>query len=190
MKSIAMVVMMLGLSASTVYAHDRPLKMSFSGTAGASAFNLQVPNSNTGEDNLAGNGPLGAFTFRGLSAQSMTPDPSGTCPSATQTYIPETFGGGVFRFEDGSLLKVNLIKGYDCIDFTSFTTPAHCVFTFQVTGGTGRFANASGELTFTESVLPALLDALNNPIFFAKSGEITGSLSGVGWAKDAPEPPQ
>jgi hypothetical protein len=94
----------------------------------------------------------------------------------------------VFRFEDGSLLEVNLIKGYDCIDFTALV--AHCVFTFQVAGGTGRFHDASGVLTLTETVSPVLADAMNDPVFFAATGEITGPLSGVAWERDAHDEPQ
>jgi hypothetical protein len=51
--------------------------------------------------------------------------------------------------------------------------------TFQITGGTGRFKNASGTLAFTETVVPVLADASNNPVFFAATGEYTGTVSGV-----------
>ena len=51
--------------------------------------------------------------------------------------------------------------------------------TFQITGGTGRFKDASGILTLTETVLPVLADASNNPVFFASTGEFTGMISGV-----------
>ena len=51
--------------------------------------------------------------------------------------------------------------------------------TFQITGGTGRFKDASGILTLTETVLPVLADASNNPVFFAATGEFTGTVSGV-----------
>ena len=51
--------------------------------------------------------------------------------------------------------------------------------TFQITGGTGRFKDASGILTLTETVLPVLADASNNPVFFASTGEFTGTVSGV-----------
>jgi hypothetical protein len=51
--------------------------------------------------------------------------------------------------------------------------------TFQITGGTGRFKDASGVLSFTETVVPVLADALNNPVFFAATGEFKGTVSGV-----------
>jgi hypothetical protein len=111
MKSIAIIGMLLGLSASTVYAHERPVKMSVSGTSGPSAVNLQAPGTTTGEDNFAGTGSLGAFTFRSLLAQSMTPDPSGSCPSATQTYFPELTGGGCFALRTEACSRSILLKG-------------------------------------------------------------------------------
>jgi hypothetical protein len=51
--------------------------------------------------------------------------------------------------------------------------------TFQITGGTGRFKDAAGTITLTETVLPVLADASNNPVFFAATGEFTGTVSGV-----------
>jgi hypothetical protein len=74
-------------------------------------------------------------------------------------------------------LNVKLTQGSDCIDLAA--QQAHCTVTFQITGGTGRFQNASGVLTFTETVAPVLADAFNNPVFFAATGEFTGTVSGV-----------
>ena len=86
-------------------------------------------------------------------------------------------GAGVFRFQDGSLLKVKLTEGFDCIDFVALE--AHCTRTFQITGGPGRFKDASGILTLIETVVPVLADAAQNPVFFAATGEFTGTVSGV-----------
>jgi hypothetical protein len=89
------------------------------------------------------------------------------------------------RFRDGSLLKVNLTRGSDCIDFVA--QEAHCTFTFHITGGTGRFKDASGVLTLTETDLPVLADASSNPVFFADTGEFTGTVSGVAREADRQE---
>ena len=35
----------------------------------------------------------------------------------------------------------------------------HCTLIFEVNGGTGRFQNASGVLTYTENAEPVLFDA-------------------------------
>ena len=177
MKHIATVALMLNLGVAGVYADQKPVTMTFSGTSAPSTINLQQPGTNTGEENFAGNGPLGSFTFRNISAETAFPQPSSTCSGPTQIYFSSVAGAGVFRFQDGSVLKVNLTQGSDCIDLAA--QQAHCTMTFQITGGTGRFKNASGTVTLTETVLPVLADASNNPVFFASTGEFAGTVSGV-----------
>jgi hypothetical protein len=39
--------------------------------------------------------------------------------------------------------------------------------------------DASGVLTLTETVTPVLADAFDTPVFFAATGEFTGTVSGV-----------
>jgi hypothetical protein len=177
MKHIATIALMLNLGVAGVFAHDKPVKMRFSGTAAPSTVNLQQPDTTNGEENFAGNGTLGRFTFRNISAETAFPQPSSTCSSPTQLYFVRVAGAGVFRFEDGSLLKVNLTEGSDCVDLAA--QEGLCTMTFQITGGTGRFKNASGVLTLTETVLPVLADASHNPVFFASTGEFTGTISRV-----------
>jgi hypothetical protein len=177
MKRIATVAVMLYLGVTSVYAQEKPVKMTFSGTAGPSTINLQYADTSGDEDNFAGDGTLGSFTVRNIRALNNSPTPSSTCSGANLLYFTEPAGGGVFRFQDGSLLYLNLTQGSDCIDLSS--GGAHCVLTFQITGGTGRFKNASGTLTMTETALPVLSDAFNNPVFFVATGEFTGTVSGV-----------
>jgi hypothetical protein len=86
-------------------------------------------------------------------------------------------GAGLLRFQDGSLLAVTLTGGGDCIDLVHML--GHCTLTLKVSGGTGRFKNATGALTYTETAMPVLADALGNPVLFAESGELTGAISGV-----------
>src|SRR4051812_6219093 len=117
MKHIATMALMLNLGVAGIYAQQKTVKMTFSGTAAASTINLQLPGTNTGEDNWAGSGTLGSFTFRNVTANSTSPQPSSTCSGPTQVYFPSVAGAGVFRFQDGSLLKVKLTAGGDCIDF-------------------------------------------------------------------------
>jgi hypothetical protein len=194
MKHIATIALMLILGVTNVYAHENHVKMKFSGTSAASIINLKQPDpsnppqlaTNNDEDNFAGNGTLGSFTVRNIRAIATNPTASSSCSGANQFYFQELAGGGVFRFEDGSLLYVHLTQGSDCIDFTALE--AHCTLTLEVIGGTGRFKNASGTLTFTETVVPVLADASNNPVFFAATGEYTGTVSGVseeqGWGEE------
>jgi hypothetical protein len=172
MKHITTMALMLNLAIASVYAQQTPVRMTFSGTAAASTIDLKQPNTNTGEESLAGNGTLGAFSFRMIKAAATSPQPSNTCAGL---YFPNVAGAGLFRFQDGSLLTVNLTEGGDCIDLVQMV--AHCTLTFKITGGTGRFKNASGALTLTELALPVLADASNNPVFFSEAGDFTGTIS-------------
>ena len=179
MKYILAMALMLNLGVAAVYAQHYPVKMAYSGTSGASAVNLQQPGTATVEENFAGNGALGQFTFRLISAETTSPQqpPPSTCSGPANIYFSRLGGAGVFRFQDGSLLKVNVTQGADCIDLAALQ--GHCTLTLQIAGGTGRFKDASGTLTLTETNVPVLADALNNPVFFASTGEFTGMVSGV-----------
>jgi hypothetical protein len=177
MKHIATMALMLNLGVASLYAQQHPVKMVFSGTAAASTVNLQQPDASNNEDDLAGKGTLGSFTFRNVRAIANSPTPSSTCSGPNKLYFADPAGAGVFRFQDGSLLKVSLTQGGDCIDLAA--DEGYCTLTLQITGGTGRFKNASGTLTFTETSVPVLTDALHNPVFFADTGEFTGTVSGV-----------
>jgi hypothetical protein len=168
------VALMLMLGAASVYAQQAPLMLSFSGTSENSTISIQ-PGAFTSENNRTGAGTLGLFTFTTLEASSQPPGP---CPGTDHPY----YGGGVFRFQDGSLLMVSLTQGSDCLQGGM----AYCTRTFQITGGTGRFKNASGgTLALTETVLPVLFDSTGNPIFFAETGQMTGTVSGVAMAAEA-----
>jgi hypothetical protein len=177
MKHIATIALMFHLGVAGVYAQQHRVKMVLSGTAASSTINLQEPNTTNNEDNFAGNGTLGSFTFRNVRAIAVAPQSSSTCSGPNQYYFSSDVGAGVFRFQDGSLLKVSLTQGGDCIDLAA--QEAHCALSFQIIGGTGRFKDASGVLSFTETVSPVLADASHNPVFFAATGEFTGTISGV-----------
>jgi hypothetical protein len=186
MKYIAALALMLTLGVATVYAQRYPVKMAYSGTSGSSAINLQQPGTQTVEENFAGNGALGPFTFRIISAETTSPQqPPSTCSGPAEVYFSRGAGAGVLRFQDGSLLKVNMTQGADCIDLAA--QQGHCTLTFQIAGGTGRFKDASGTLALTETNVPVLADALNNPVFFASTGEFTGTVSGVAREADRQE---
>ena len=186
MKYMAAMALMLNLGVATVYAQRYPVKMAYSGTSGPSAVNLQQPGTQTVEENFAGNGALGPFTFRLISAETTSPQqPPSTCSGPANIYFSRVAGAGVLRFQDGSLLKVNMTQGADCIDLAA--QQGHCTLTLQITGGTGRFKDASGTLTLTETNVPVLADDLNNPVFFASMGEFTGPVYGVAGAADLQE---
>ena len=184
MKRLATVALMLVLAVATSYAHGQSVTMTFSGVSDNSSDNLQQPNTSNDGDNFTGTGTLGNFNVRLVRAISNTAGSSSTCAGPDQLFLMELAGGGVFRFQDGSLLNVNLTQGGDCINLT--TGVAHCTVTFQVTGGTGHFKGASGVLTMTETANGVLFDALGNPVIFDATGQFTGTVSGVAKDEDRP----
>lgn len=86
-------------------------------------------------------------------------------------------GGAVLRAHDGSLLILTIKEGSDCINFAP-PEGAHCIRVFNITGGTCRFKDATGTLTFDEMLSPAVFDATNTPVFFSVTGDVTGTISG------------
>ena len=176
MKHIANVALMLNLGIAGIYAQQRPVKMTISGTAAPSTIVLQQGAAGTGEYHFDGNGTLGPFTFRAFTASAPSQQPIG---STCAIYGSVVAGAGVFRLQDGSLLMVNSAQGTDCIQFTATGPVAHCVRIFKIAGGTGRFQNVSpsGSITLNEALVPVLSDDSGNPVFFAVTG--TGTVSGV-----------
>jgi hypothetical protein len=177
MKHITMAALMLNLGVAGIYAQQYPVRMTFSGNGAGNAIDLKHSGANTAEENVAGIGTLGSFTFRDLRAAAALPQPSSACAAL---FFPSVAGGGIFRFEDGSLLKVVLTGGGDCID------PVHgmagCTLTFQVTGGTGRFQGVTGGvLTYTETAVPVFFDGSGTaPGMTTETGTITGMISAGG----------
>jgi hypothetical protein len=121
MKHLATVALMLNLGVAGIYAQQGPGTMTFSGTGAPSTINLQYPGTNNSEDNSAGNGTLGPFTFRNVRAVNSNPlpQPPSTCSGSTFPsggkndpvgYFLSVAGAAVFRFQDGSLLKVTLMQ--------------------------------------------------------------------------------
>lgn len=185
MKHVIGLALMLNLGVAGLYARERPVNMTFSGTSGPTIINLQYPNTAaTSEYDFAGNGALGPFTFRTYSASGASAQPPSNCSDPTQISGTVLGGGGVLRVQDGSLLILTLTGGSDCINLTP-PMQAHCIRIFDITSGTGRFKDAKGKLTFDEILQPAVFDATGAPVFFSATGTVTGSISGVHLAEDS-----
>ena len=156
---------------------QKQVKMRFSGSMVPTAINVQ-PNTITDEELLAGKGTLGPFTLRKLRTDGLSPQPSDTCSGPTLINIPVVAGAGVFRFEDGSLLTARITEGALCIDVAA--PSAHLTETYQITGGTERFKDASGNLTLTATFGPVLFNAAHTAlVFLTSTGELEGTVLGV-----------
>ena len=176
MKHIATVALMLSLGVAGVYAEQRPVKMTFSGTNVQTTINLQ-PGTVTDEEILAGDGTLGPFTYRELRADTGSSQPPSTCSGPTHLYFPIVTGAGVFRFQDGSLLTVNITEGAICIDFAAGM--GHLTGNYQITGGTRRLKGASGNLTLTATLTPVLFNASGAAVLLTNTGKFEGTVFGV-----------
>ena len=141
--------------------------MAFSGSMVPTSIDVQ-PDTITDEELLAGNGTLGSFTFRKLRTDETAPQFVGSCGSGVGPTIRVVAGGGVFRFEDGSLLTVTVTEGTLCVDFDHLV--GHLIETYQITGGTGRFKSASGTLQSTGTLKAVLFSASNAAVLLTNTG--------------------
>jgi hypothetical protein len=203
MRHLPTVALMLNLGIASLYAQhpaedrsgDRRVRMRFSGSTMSTALAL-APNTLNHESHVAGSSSLGPFTYRGLWADDPGSQSSGSCGTGFGPNFRVVAGGGVFRFEDGSLLTVLLTEGTLCVDISDPAHPVGRQFeTYQITGGTGRFKNAAAscsvtpedctlQLTATRGLL--LRDSSGAPKFFTFTGEIQGTVPHFGKGDNLP----
>jgi hypothetical protein len=184
---------MLNLGIANLYAQQPPeehsdasrVRMRFSGSTMSTTLAI-APNTLNHESHVAGNSSLGPFTYRGLWADDPGSQSSGSCGSGFGPNFRIVAGAGVFRFEDGSLLTVQLTEGTLCVDIADPARPVGRQFeTYQITGGTGRFSQVAAscgetagdctlQLTATRGLV--LRDSAGAPKFFTFTGEFQGTL--------------
>lgn len=172
-KYLAALALTLTVGVPAGYAQQNPVKMAYSGSELTTTYNING-NSYAGEEKLTGDGSLGQFTYRALRADSNDVTTTDACPNG---YIPVTGGAGIFRFSDGSLMTVSITGGSICVDANQI---GHLTESYQVTGGTGRFQNASGELSVTGTLNVVLLDVSGQlPLLLTNTGHFAGTISRV-----------
>jgi hypothetical protein len=175
MKHIATAALMLSLGVAGINAQPGPVNMTLSGSSVGSTITLQGTPAD--EYQLTGNGPLGSFHLRVVSISRPSSPAPISCSSSSNIYLSAVDGAAVFS-QGGDVLKLHLTGGSDCIDVAA--NHALCIRSFLVTGGSGRFAHASGALTLTMTVAPVLADGPpTNPVFFSVNGTLTGLVAGV-----------
>jgi len=187
MKQITTMALMLNLGVAGMYAQQLPVKMTLSGTKVATTINL-APNSRTDEVQLAGNGTLGPFTFRGLRADETQPQSFGRCGDGSGPNLRLVAGGGVFRFQDGSLLTVTITGGALCVDLDHLV--GHLQETYQITSGTGRFEGARGAFQLTSTLQAVLSDTANSAVLLTIMGESDGMIFGAAIREEMQKEPR
>lgn len=191
MKRLTTVLLTLNLAIASLYAepaeeHSRVgrVRMRFSGSTRSTTLAI-APNTLNHESHVAGNSPLGPFTYRGLWADDPGSQSSGSCGSGFGPNFRIVAGGGVFRFEDGSLLTVQLTEGTLCVDIADPAHPVGRQFeTYQITGGTGRFKHAAascgvtaGDCTLQWTATRTVLrDSSGAAKFLTFTGEFQGTM--------------
>jgi hypothetical protein len=182
MKHIAALALMAGFGTAGVYAQQRPVKMTYSGSMVATTIDFG-PNTITDEEQLAGNGSLGQFTFRKLRTDETAPSSFGPCGAGSGPNIKVVAGGGVFRFQDGSLLAVKVTQGNLCVDLDHLV--GHLTETYKILYGTGRFQGAAAScgaaedctLKLAGTLGAALFDASGNAKLLTNTGSFEGTIS-------------
>jgi hypothetical protein len=178
MKHISTLALVLAFGAASIYAEQEQVRMTFSGSVTSLAPPINLVSAGNGplsETAFAGTGSLGPFTSRGVGANTAMPTGFG-CAGPNSILFTSVAGAGVYRFEDGSLLTTKTKSGTVCVNLTAGS--ANDTIIEDITGGTGRFQNASGTLTTTTvGDHPVLFDATGHPIFFVvPNGQITGTI--------------
>jgi hypothetical protein len=185
MKRISTFALVLTLVAATIQAEgsaQQTVRMTFSGSGTylARPVNLipnmpSVTNGPVVDLTTARDGSLGRFTLHDVSATSANPTGFG-CAGPNSIAFTFVAAGGVYRFDDGSLLTTKLKAGTVCINLAAGS--AADTVTEEITGGTGRFKNASGSLTTTTtSDYPVLFDASMQPVLVAiPNAVVTGTI--------------
>ena len=176
MKTTTAVALLLSFGVAGMYAQQLPLKMTLSGSKVATSIDLG-PNTRTDEVHLGGNGTLGPVTFRGLRTDGTIPQSFGRCGDGSGPILLVVTGGGVFRFQDGSLLTVMMSGGSLCVDVDHMV--GHLQDTYQITAGTGRFEGAKGSLVLTATMKALLYDTSNSPVLLTITGDSNGTILGA-----------
>jgi hypothetical protein len=177
-KSMTLLTIILAGGCS-LFGEQRPLKLTYSGTMVATTIDI-APGTVTDEEQLAGTGTLGKFTFRKLRVDALVPT-FGGCGKGVGPIFAVTGGAGVFRFEDGSLLNVTVTQGVLCVDVSN---PQNLVGylneTYPVVSGTGRFQNVAASCATTPSDCTFKSNGTLSAILFDSTGQAAKLLTNIG----------
>ena len=165
----------IALASGRAEARDIPIKGDFAGTGLTARIDLNndgrladggtwVEKSNLGQSSAQ-------FVIEGVPVP-----PTGACP-AGQLETALVAGSVVNTFlHTRDQLFIELTSRIFCVDLVTFTFSAHTIAT--ITGGTGKFAGATGSVDyrFTGVVFLADFDPASNQLFGSFTGTVEGTL--------------
>jgi hypothetical protein len=162
-------------AARVAQAREIHLRLSYSGSALSTQGDTNHDGIKAGLGTVSCKSNLGRCTAQGV-GEAVVAGPA-TCPNGSAgidlTLLPGT-GHGVTRFEEsGDLLFGQLSSETVCYDPSTGTQFKSGTDT--ITGGTGRFAGATGQTEFRGTQWPLYVDADGNG-FAAQEGTVTGTI--------------
>jgi hypothetical protein len=167
------------VSAGAVSARPQPkpfsIKGHYSGSVMPASLDLDSDGFPAAVATLAGESSLGKFTAQAVVDTALSSP--GVCPSGNQGFVLKGgpgSGGIVFRFESGELLAAQIVSAEQCVD--GITLTAFISAQLEITGGSGRFSHASGELAVTATATALAVDS-KGLAFSMTTGSFSGKLT-------------
>ena len=171
---IGTVILSVMSLAPVSYADQQPIYITYKGTI------LELP-TDFNNDGMKANvvkapskGSFGASMATIVTEFVPYPPLFGTCPSTDDMYLIVLYSSGITSFSNGDQLDASIDSGWMCLDLVTgeFEGVAYGVFV----GGSGRFANATGDFSSPFSG-KNLSIALMKPTGVARiEGEIEGTV--------------
>ncbi|WP_374090554.1 hypothetical protein [Methylomicrobium lacus] len=176
---ILALVMSVGEAAFAETEHEiytTPYNGTISGTVISSEINAVNPED--GANGILGNFAVASRKFGHVTAQAFVEDipvstPTGNCKEGTDAEFTLGTVRSIHRFPNGDLLYLNALTRSACLDFETLTV--HTDEEGEFTGGTGRFAKATGTWRITGAANLWVIDP-SVQFFGPFSGELSGTI--------------
>jgi len=140
---IGAVILAVMSLAPVSYGAEQPIYVSYKGTILELATDFNNDGMKANVVQAPSKGSFGASMSTIVTEFVPYPPLFGTCPSVGDLYLIVMYSSGITSFLNGDQLDASVDSGWMCIDMVTgeFEGVAYGVFV----GGTGRFANATGD---------------------------------------------
>ena len=141
--SISAIILACLFVAQIGQADEQPIFITYTGTVDHIAVDSNVDGIPANVVHGQSKGSFGPTMVSIVSEYVPYPPKFGTCPSADDMYGIFMYSTGVVTFKNGDQLDANVEAGWLCVDMVTGIFEGET--SGQFIGGTGRFANATGE---------------------------------------------